>query len=63
MRAPVMGWSWAVSLAHWATEDMLAASVTCLSAEARLTYQVALPQFWEGRSVLHWEFIDDVGGL
>ena len=63
MRVPVMGWAWAVTLAHWVLEDLLEKAISEFRASSRLHYKVVLPQFSASRKVLHWEFIDDVGAL
>jgi hypothetical protein len=61
--SPLMGWSWAVCLAHWTLEDLLESSLAAFRASSRLSYRVAIPQFSEDRLLVHWAFIDDVGAI
>lgn len=63
MRVLVMGWAWAVTLAHWVLEDLLEKAVSEFKSSARLHYKVVLPQFSANQKVQHWELIDDVGAL
>ena len=60
---PLMGWSWAVVLAHWTLEDLLALCLRQFRASSRLSYKLALPQLSADKSEVHWEFIDDVGAI
>ena len=63
-QTPLMGWSWAVLIAQWTLEDMLAGSISVMKASNRLTYRRPPPPLEEEpTSLVHWEFIDDVGAM
>ena len=60
--APVMGWSWAVILAHWCLEDLLLHTVEEFKTSNRISFRIPLPQPHR-EDMIHWEYIDDVGGI
>ena len=61
MQVPLMGWNWAVFLAQTALEDILEGGLSVMKASTRLQYKVQVPQFGPDCSLLHWEYVDDVG--
>ena len=62
IRSPVMGWSWAVILAHWCLEDLLTHFVDEFRTNNRIAFKIPLPQL-HVNEMIHWEYIDDVGAL